>query len=497
MSAVFGIHVGNSSACVALFKDGKVEVIANDSGDRITPTVFAMTETEKMVGLAAKVNMARNSASTIVHNKQFLNESVDSTELEEAIKKSTCKVITEGDGVKYELKCGDKTVVMTPEDIATSIFSKLCAIASSALRSESDLRAVLCVPLHFSQSSRQTVMRAAEEAGLEVLHVISEPGASLMAHGVGVNNPEDESLCLVYRLGGISLDVTVLRVRGGMYSVCSTVHKAALGGDKFTKILAEYLAGEFRQKWKLDPRDSRRSMMKLTTAAETCKHVLSTMSTAHCFVESLCEGVDLSHNITRARFESLIASVLQEYLQPVSEALAKAQIESSSIDKVVLSGGSVKIPKLQQTFADRFSQAEVLGGMNPDEVIAIGAARHGSYLSDPTDPDCELLAMEVSAMSRALYVKQLSAPEFLCVIPAFTPVPVKRVKKYSVQSCAEVWFELYEEKETLLGKVLLRDIETPTQVTVEISISSVGGVHATFTDNSSKKKCSLKLNPPV
>ncbi|XP_021923589.1 heat shock 70 kDa protein 14-like isoform X2 [Zootermopsis nevadensis] len=453
-----------------------------------------------IVGLAAKSGLARNGPSTVIHNKKLLNEKIEETELEEMVNASACKVKHEEGSVRYEIKRGDKLCSFTPEDVAVCIFKKMYDIASSAVRSEADLRAVLAIPLHFQQNSRQTVMRSAEEAGFEVLQVISEPSAAVLAYGVGLSNLDEEHHCLVYRLGGETLDVTVVQVSAGMYTISGTVHKSNLGGNTFTRILADYLAGEFRHRWKLDPQESRRSMVKLRSTAETCKHILSTVSTAHCFVESLCEGVDFSYNITRARFENLITSHLSEYMQPVHEVLKKSGLSSKLITKLILSGGAMKMPKLQQAVGDLFPESEVLSGISPDEVIATGAARQGSYLARPFDPDCEHLAIEVPAVSKPICVKVSEEIGLKCIIPALTPVPVKRIQTHTITSeQSDVTVELYETDGNscgaplLFGKVHLFDIVGPTKISIEVSLNSVGGMHVIVTDHKSQKKQTWKL----
>nr|CAD7589729.1 unnamed protein product [Timema genevievae] len=345
-------------------------------------------------------------------------------------------------------------------------------------------------------------MRSAEEAGFDVLQVVSEPSAAVLAYGIGLQD-EEELFCLVYRLGGVSLDVTIMQVNSGMYTVCSALHVSHLGGDRFTKILADFLAGEFRQKWKLDPQESRRSMAKLMAAAETCKHVLSTMSTAHCFVESLCEGVDFSCNVSRARFENLIAQNIQEYLQPVINTLEKASLSNSSVSKIIICGGSMKIPKLQKMVSDLFPEATMFSSINPDEVIAVGAAKQASFLSCSFDPDCEHLSMELPAVSKPIFIKLSGQSELKYVIPELSPVPVKRIHTYPVDSgYSEITVELYEKERIdsdtskLLGKATLTELNGATQISVEVNINNIGGLHMTLTEPKSQIKASLKLDAP-
>ncbi|KAK7862662.1 hypothetical protein R5R35_009235 [Gryllus longicercus] len=500
-TSVFGIHLGNTSACLASYKDGKAQIIANDVGDRITPAVVAVTDTEKVVGTSAKAGIARNNTSTVVHNKRLLNNNVDDETLSNIGNKTPYKITKDGNVLKYILKHGERTFSVTPESVAVSIFTKLFEIASSSGKFDNDLKAVLCCPLNYPQSSRCTLMRAAEEAGFEVLQVISEPAATALAYSIGVQNPEEELMCLVYRVGGATLDVSIVEERSGMYSVRQSTHLPDLGGDRFTTMLAEYLAEEYRKKCKLDPFESRRSMAKLTSAAETCKHVLSTMGTAHCFVESLCEGVDFSYNITRARFESLISPIIHQYINPIKEILQKAKMENKRIQKVLLSGGCVKVPKLQQVLREVFPNAEFVNSLSPDEVIAIGAARHASYLSSAIDPECQHLWREIPAVAAPIFFRGNGIDE-QCIIRGMTPVPVRRCKKFFVEPAEEAFVELVEiptdvlTTRGILGKLSLGQVLTQVEVCLEVSVNSVGGLSAVLTDSSGQKKATLKLDPP-
>nr|CAD7446869.1 unnamed protein product [Timema bartmani] len=386
MAVAFGVHLGNSSACLALFRDGKIDVIANDSGDRVTPAVVSFHENEKVVGLAAKAGLARNLASTVTHNKQLLNSSLSEEEYSNVVEKHLCKIIKDKDSLtKYEVKRGEKLCYFSPEEIAVCIYKKMYSIANSSARSESELRAVLCVPLYFNQTSRQTVMRSAEEAGFDVLQVVSEPSAAVLAYGIGLQD-EEELFCLVYRLG------------------------------------------EFRQKWKLDPQESRRSMAKLMAAAETCKH------------------------------------------------------------KMV---------------SDLFPEATMFSSINPDEVIAVGAAKQASFLSCSFDPDCEHLSMELPAVSKPIFIKLSGQSELKYVIPELSPVPVKRIHTYPVDSgYSEITVELYEKERIdsdtskLLGKATLTELNGATQISVEVNINNIGGLHMTLTEPKSQIKASLKLDAP-
>ncbi|XP_049955323.1 heat shock 70 kDa protein 14-like [Schistocerca serialis cubense] len=255
----------------------------------------------------------------------------------------------------------------------TCIYKKLFGFASTCVPPDTDLRTVLCVPLNFSKCSRRALAHAAEDAGFDVLQVISEPIAALLAQGYGVESPDE------------------------------------------------------RGKWKLDPNDSRRAMAKLYNAAEQCKHILSTMSTAHCFIGSLCEGTDFSYNVTRARFENLISAAVKMCTAPIEEALSQAGINCRDINKVLLCGGSAKIPIIQQSVSEMFPNSELLCSVNPDELIALGAAKHGSYLKEPFDPGCDHLSYDIPVVTKSIFMK--ANDDKVLVIPAQTPVPVKVTKR--------------------------------------------------------------------
>lgn len=272
---------------------------------------------------------------------------------------------------------------------------------------------VLAVPLHWSQKSRQQYCKAVRDGGFEVLHVITEPSAALLAYNLGVDANETCNV-LVVRLGGLSSDLTIMEVQNGLYSVVDSVHLPHLGGNILTQALSEYLAAEFNQKWKLDPRESRRTMVKLNATAENVKHILSTMPSAHVFVESLMDGIDWSQNISRARFENIIAPKLTLFSKPIDEFIKKNNVQ---IDKVIhftpteehlinvrfqlqiiYTGGTMKIPKLQTAISSLFPNAEVLSTIPPDEVISIGCANQAAYVNGDGDEDGEQVDMEITTL---------------------------------------------------------------------------------------------------
>lgn len=307
--------------------------MASKFGDRSSyACIAAAVGNEFSIGLPAKQGIARNESLTVVNNFQFLNVDLTENEIEKAIA-SSCLCKVNQNPLNYELTKGDEiSTTISPFDVAVHLLKNTRENATNAAQADSTLEAVLAVPIHWSQKSRQHFCKAIRESGFDVLHVITEPSAALLAYNIG-DDPKETSIVLVVRLGGLSSDITIVSVENGLYSIVDTLHLPQLGGNVVTQALSEYLAQEFFNKWKLDPRESRRTMVKLNQAAENVKHILSTMPSAHVFVESLMDGIDWSQNISRARFENIIAAKLSLFTKPIDEFIKKNNVK---IDKVCL-----------------------------------------------------------------------------------------------------------------------------------------------------------------
>lgn len=400
MAAAYGIHLGNHSASLAFYSNGAPLVIANDAGDRVTPAIVALNGTEWEIGLPAKSGQPA-SKSIIKHNKRLMNTDFNADDLAYVEASSSCRIQNE-DKVVYEFETSETTLYSNPDNIATKIYAKLFTIASHAMNNEGDLKLVLAAPLHWNTASTERLVKCAELAGFDVLQVISEPAAALLAYNIE-ESVEDVNV-LVYRLGGSSCDVSVVKVSNGFMTVEKNIYRSDLGGQCLTKDLADYIAQEFRQKWKLDPQESRKAMAKLLTHADNCKHVLSTLNSAHVFIESLLDGVDWSQNVSRARFENAISAKISAYMEP-----AQKVIESfgGPIHKIIICGGSMKIPKLQSAIANLVPEAEVLSGISPDEVISVGCAREAGLLLDIPEFSLNDLNTEVEFLGKDIYLKYL------------------------------------------------------------------------------------------
>lgn len=400
MAAAYGIHLGNNSACLSSYSNGAASIIANDAGDRVTPAIVALNGTEWEIGLPAKSGQP-SSKSIIKHNKRLMNSDFDEEDLSYVETSSSCRIQNE-EKVVYEFATSETTLYSNPDNISTKIYAKLFTIASHSMSNEGDLKLVLAAPLHWSNTSRERLVKCAELAGFDVLQVISEPAAALLAYNIE-ETPEDVNV-LVYRLGGSSCDASVVKVSGGFMAVEQNVYRSDLGGQCLTKDLADFIAQEFRQRWKLDPQESRRAMAKLLVHADNCKHVLSTLNSAHVFIESLLDGVDWSQNVSRARFENVISPKISAYMEPAQKVIERF---GGPIHKIVICGGSMKIPKLQSAIANLLPEAEVLSGISPDEVIAVGCSREAALLLDIPEFSLNDLNTEVEFLGKDIYLKYL------------------------------------------------------------------------------------------
>ncbi|KAI8503510.1 Heat shock 70 kDa protein 14 [Branchiostoma belcheri] len=500
MAASIGISFGATSACLATQKDGKAEVVANEDGQRVTPAVVAYTDTEMVVGLAAKQGWIRNAANTITKVKQLLGKKFTDPDVEHALKMSSCKIVDKDSNPVYAVKHDGKTEHFSPAHITTLIFRKLMDIAQSK-ETSAVKNAVIAVPLNFDEQQKNAIRKNATEAGFNVLRTIPEPVAAAYAHNIGQESSKDSSVVLVYRVGGSSIDGTVLAVNGGMYSVLSSVRRDHLGGDQLNSVIVDYFVQEFQRKWKMDVRENKRAMAKLQTEAEKAKQILSTMPKASCHVESLHEGIDFQCDISRARFESISLSLLQKCLEPIEEVISQAEVKKEAIKMVVLCGGSTKIPKLQKLAQECVPQADVLNSVAPDEVIAMGAAKQAALLSGKGEENSLNEAIsEIPSTARAVMLKTVDdsgSPVLKTLVPAHSPIPLHCQHSFPVSpqhtACC---VELYEgdqedtvEKAVLLAKIVLSDLPTGEDdakvVSVALHFRREGSLHVTCTEKSS------------
>ncbi|KAG8200832.1 hypothetical protein JTE90_006411 [Oedothorax gibbosus] len=498
MSCYFGLYFGNTNMCLAMHKDSQTEVLANAAGYRVTPSVIAfLDDSEKVVGLDAKQAMLRNPANGITNIKDLVCTSDIEAELENMeIKpkvngKKNSKIESEKNGCISQYKT---------TDFLSILFKTMKEIACS--HSHEDVYpAVVAVPLQFTQDQRELVGRAVTEAGFQLLRIVNEPSAAAYAYNIGQESYDTSSKCLVFRMGGTSLDVTVLQIANGMYSILSSVQKKDFGGHLVTSCISNFCASEFKRQYKVDITENKRSVMKLRVAAEHYKHVVHGSTNERCQVESLYDGIDLNVNISKARFDSLVHNTLLQCLDPIEEALKSASLSKSDINTVILSGGSCKIPKLQQLISNTFPTSTVLSSIVPDEVVAVGAAKQATLISyDEDDVDCF-----INLLSQDLFMKLLGfsdSPEELLLCCKGTLIPTVITQSFSVKESTNLKVEIYEgnSEDRDASKTLLAGLNMPNipvgEIFFSFHIRSDGSVFVTCKDCASKELGSATVVPP-
>ncbi|XP_038597423.1 heat shock 70 kDa protein 14 [Tachyglossus aculeatus] len=499
--AAIGVHLGCTCAGVAVYKDGRADVVANDAGDRVTPAIVAYSDNEEVVGLAAKQNRIRNISNTVIKVKQILGRSSEDPQAQKYVAESKCALVEKNGKLRYEIDTGEETKLVRPEDVARLILSKMKETAQSALGSDVN-DVVITVPFDFGENQKNALGEAAGAAGFNVLRLIHEPSAALLAYGIGQDSPTGKSNVLVYKLGGTSLSITLIEVNSGMYRVLATNTDDSIGGVCFTKALAQYLASEFQRSFKHDVRENPRAMMKLMNSADIAKHSLSTLGSANCFVDSLYGGLDFDCNVSRARFELICSSLFNKCIDVVKKLLDQVGFASDDINKVVLCGGSTRIPKLQQLIKDLFPTVELLNSIPPDEVIPIGAATEAGILIGKENFSLEEDSLAIECSAKDILVKGIDesgADRFTVLFPSGTPLPARRQHTFQAPgSISSVCLELYEslgknfaKQENKFAQIVLQDLDKKENglrdILAVLTMKRDGSLHVTCTDQSTGK----------
>merc|ERR1711872_168771 len=365
-----GIDLGTTYSCVGVFQHGKVEIIANDQGNRTTPSYVAFTDTERLIGDAAKNQVAMNPANTIFDAKRLIGRNFSDTAVQSDMKHWPFEVISDGGKPKLSVEYKAEEKEFNPEEISSMVLTKMKDTAEAYLGS--DVKdAVVTVPAYFNDSQRQATKDAGVIAGLNVLRIINEPTAAAIAYGLDKKNSSDkESNVLIFDLGGGTFDVSILAIDGGIFEVKSTAGDTHLGGEDFDNRMVDHFVTEFKRKHKKDITGNKRALRRLRTACERAKRTLSASAQANIEIDSLFEGIDFYTSITRARFEELCSDLFKGTLDPVEKAMKDAKMDKGDIDDIVLVGGSTRIPKVQKLLQDFFNGKDLNKSINPDEAVS-------------------------------------------------------------------------------------------------------------------------------
>merc|ERR1711935_602046 len=355
LGTVIGIDLGTTYSCVGVFKNGRVEIIANDQGNRITPSYVAFTaEGERLIGDAAKNQLTTNPENTVFDAKRMIGREWTDSAVQHDIKYFPFKVVDKNSKPHIILNTAEGERVFTSEEISAMVLVKMKETAEAYL-GKKVTHAVVTVPAYFNDAQRQATKDAGAIAGLIVMRIINEPTAAAIAYGM--DKKEGEKNVLVFDLGGGTFDVSLLTIDNGVFEVISTNGDTHLGGEDFDNRMVNHFVQEFKRKHKKDFTANPRAMRRLRTACERAKRNLSSSANAQIEIDSLFEGVDFYSSITRARFEDLCADLFRGTIEPVEKVIRDAKSDKMSVDEVVLVGGSTRIPKIQELITNFFNGA--------------------------------------------------------------------------------------------------------------------------------------------